>query len=259
MLAKNSLKQALAENRPVLGAFQKFADPVAVELLALSRFDYVLIDNEHCQSNPESLFNNVRAAQGMGMHALVRVQCNDPVQILKALDMGASGVQVPNINTRQDAEDLVRFCRFAPHGVRGFGNTTRAGAYGTLPIKEFMRRGNEETLISAHCETREGVQNLEAIVAVQGLDIIFIGPGDLSQAYGCAGEAPSAELTQAIKFIIATALRAGKHVGIACPVTQVRAYYEQGVRFFAVGTDHSYTLAGAASAREAFTAAVKEQ
>lgn len=254
MLSKNSLKEKLAHNQAVLGCFQKFADPVAVELMALSGFDFVIIDNEHCQSNPETLFTNVRTAQGMGMHAIVRVQCNEQVQVLKALDMGASGVQAPNVDTVEDARRLVSYARFAPAGVRGFGNTTRAGGYGTVPIKEFMRRGNEETIISAHCETREGVNNLEAIVRVPGIDVVFIGPGDLSQAYGCAGEPQTPELRQAIDFIIRTALAAGKSVGIACQAAQIKDYFDKGIRFFAVGTDHSYALAGARGVREAFVA-----
>lgn len=257
MLAKNSLKEKLARNEPVLGCFQKFADPVAVELIALSGFDFVIVDNEHCQSNPETLFNNLRTAQGMGMHAIIRVQCNDQVQILKALDMGASGIQVPNVDTVEDARRLVASARFQPLGVRGFGNTTRAGAYGTLPIKEFMRRGNEETLISAHCETRASVANLAAIVTVPGIDVIFIGPGDLSQAYGCAGEPQSAELKEAIAHIIRTSLAAGKQVGIACQAAQINEYFAAGVRFFSVGTDHSYALSGARGIKEAFAAAVK--
>jgi 4-hydroxy-2-oxoheptanedioate aldolase len=138
--------------------------------------------------------------------------------------------------------------------VRGFGNTTRAGLYGTLPIKEFMRRGNQETLLSAHCETRQGVENIEKIAQVPGIDVIFIGPGDLSQAYGCAGEEQSRELRLAIAHIIQTSLAAGKNVGIACPASQIKNYFAQGVRFFAVGTDHSYALAGAKSVREAFEA-----
>ena len=252
MLANNTLKERLRRNEPVLGCFQKYADPVAVELLALSGFDFVIIDNEHCQSNPETLFNNVRTAQGMGMHALVRVQCNEQVQILKALDMGASGVQVPNVDTEHDARRLVSYARFAPEGVRGFGNTTRAGGYGTVPIKEFMRRGNEETLVIAHCETRAGVANLDGIVTVPGLDVVFIGPGDLSQAYGCAGEPQSDELKEAIDRIIRVSLAAGKCVGIACPAAQIKDYFARGVRFFAVGTDHSYTLSGAGGVRAAF-------
>ena len=255
MLAKNSLKEKLSRNEAVLGCFQKFADPVAVELMALSGFDFVIIDNEHCQSNSETLFNNVRTAQGMRMHAIIRVQYNEQVQMLKALDMGASGVQVPNVDTEDDARRLISFARFAPQGVRGFGNTTRAGGYGTVPIKEFMRRGNEETLISAHCETREAVKNLESIVKVPGIDVIFIGPGDLSQAYGCAGEPQSLELKQAIDDIIRISLAAGKSVGIACAATQIKEYFDKGIRFFAVGTDHSYALAGARNVKEAFAAA----
>jgi 4-hydroxy-2-oxoheptanedioate aldolase len=248
----NSLKDKLSRNDPALGCFQKFSDAAAVELIALSGFDFVIVDNEHCQSNPETILNHVRVARNMGMHAVVRLERNARTQALKALDMGASGIQAPNIDTVEDAERLVSYARFAPEGVRGFGNTTRAGLYGTLPVKEFMRRGNQETLISAHCETRRGVENIEKIARVPGIDVIFIGPGDLSQAYGCAGEAQSLELSLAIGHIIKASLAAGKNVGIACQASQIKDYFAQGVRFFAVGTDHSYALAGAGSVREAF-------
>jgi 4-hydroxy-2-oxoheptanedioate aldolase len=166
--------------------------------------------------------------------------------------MGSSGILVPNVDTQADAEKLVSCARFAPEGVRGFGNTTRAGAYGTIPIKEFMRRGNEETLISAHCETSTGVKNLQDIVKVPGIDVIFIGPGDLSQAYGCTGEAQTTELKEAIDFIIQTSLKAGKSVGVACQAAQIKDYFVKGVRFFSVGTDHSYALVGAKNVKEAF-------
>ena len=178
----NKTKKKLQAAQPVLGAMMNIPAPALVELCGYAGFDFVFIDCEHGAIGIESLVEMVRAADNHDVTAIVRVPRNAPDAICKVLDTGASGIIVPGVTTGEDAERAVRSAKYSPLGVRGVGNG-RARGYGHLmPVKEYAPRANAETMVVALLEDIEVIDNLDAILEVQGIDVFIVGPNDLSQS-----------------------------------------------------------------------------
>ncbi len=183
MLRHNALKRALGEGRAVFGLFCSTPVPLVVEMIGCAGFDFVIIDTEHTLVNPETLENMLRAAETVGLTALVRVPDASPGAILRALDAGAQGVVVPRVRTRADAETAVRSSRYFPEGERGL-NAGRPAAFGKGDLPAYIRTANAEVMVVAMIEDRHGVEGVEEILAVPGLDLVLEGAADLSQSLG---------------------------------------------------------------------------
>lgn len=172
-------------HEPLFGCFVTFASPAIAEFTAMLGFDFLLIDNEHGNMDMSTVEDMVRASQCAGVPAVVRATHNTYEHVQKALDMGANGVQIPMINTQEDARKAFQLTHFPPVGNRGTAYLTRAAGYGLCPDKKaYLAKANETKLVSVHIETLEAVENLDDILAVDGLDVYFIGPGDLSSSMG---------------------------------------------------------------------------
>src|SRR3989304_1694725 len=171
----------------VLQAEDGIRDPAIVEIIGLAGFDAAFIDMEHTSFNLETVEDMIRACDLMGITSLVRVPDNNPKTILRVLETGAQGIQVPHIAGRDDALAAVKAVRYAPLGERGMGGPTRASRYGTVPSPEHMKTSNSEILLVVMVEDTEAIRQLEGIAAIDGLDLIAIGPSDLSQALGISG------------------------------------------------------------------------
>lgn len=180
----NGLKHTLQHKGNAIGTFVKFCDPASVEILALAGFDFFVLDTEHVGMDRQELLHILRAAEASGITPIVRVKENNQVEILQNLDFGYLGVQVPNVDTPEQAARLVESVKYTPLGNRGLSPSVRACCYGAMPVREYTEAANRETLIVSHCETVECVNNLDAILQVDGIDVIFIGPMDLSQSLG---------------------------------------------------------------------------
>lgn len=183
------LRAMMNAGKPCIGVFAVTASPAIVEMIGYSGLDFVIIDCEHAALNPwgSDLEECVRAAYAADITPLVRVTENSKGMILKALNFGAKGVVVPHINTKEDAEKLVRFSRYAPEGRRSSAPPIRAAKYGFTPFAEFWKLQNKENLVIPIIEEKEAVQNLDQILDVKGLDVIFYGPFDLSMTMGLDG------------------------------------------------------------------------
>jgi len=202
-----------AAARPVFGAFLGLPVPALVEVIGRSGFDFVILDGEHGTFSAESLEECLRAAGAVGLPAIVRTPDGNPVHIQAALDAGALGVQVPSVADAAQARLIADASRFPPNGTRGFGSTTRAAAYGFTPRAQVVRTAAEETLVVVQVETRKGVEHLDEILAVDGVDLVFLGTSDLSLDYGYASPSDPA-MMPLLRQIIATVRRAGKHCGV---------------------------------------------
>ncbi|NLN31088.1 MAG: aldolase, partial [Bacteroidales bacterium] len=159
-----------------VGTFSKCADPAMIECIGLAGFDFVVIDLEHGPNSFETAQNLVRAAVIHNLTPVIRVGENNESMISKALDIGAQGVQVPQVNTRQDALRVVEAAKFSPEGNRGVCRFVRAAGYSSKNKNEYFKESNKQNLVIVHIEGRTGIENFEDIIGVAGIDIIFLGP-----------------------------------------------------------------------------------
>ncbi|MCY1667524.1 HpcH/HpaI aldolase family protein [Rhizobium sp. SL86] len=238
----------------VVGTFSAIPHPVAIEVTAAAGLDFLCIDWEHSQIGRERIEDLVRAADVHKVPAMVRVPGHTPEWIASVLDAGAAGVLVPRVSTAAQAQAAVMATRYPPVGERGVG-PGRASAYG-YRIPDYLKAANESLVLAIQVETAEGLANIEEIVKVEGVDVIFIGPGDLSVSINAMGPAGAEKLNAAIETITSTARAAGKAVGIFRPsADDVGKWANAGISFFMLASDTMFLgaslAAGAAVARAA--------
>ena len=227
-MRENLLKKKIQNGESAIGTFVKLTDPAVPELLALAGFDFFVLDTEHVAVDREQLTNIVRAADAAGITPIVRVRENQQVEI----------VQVPNVDTPEQARNLVSYVKYTPLGVRGLSPSVRACDYGTCGVQEYIDTANANTMIVSHCETKTCVENLDEVLKVDGIDVIFIGPMDLSQSYGVPGKTTDPEVKAAIDTITAKTLAAGKAVGTtAASAEAAKALIAKGVQYILLSSD----------------------
>ena len=233
MILKTKLNSA---TRPVLGAFLGLPTPTLVEVVGRSGFDFIILDGEHGCFSVESLEECLRAAAAVNLPAIVRPPNSDPQHIQAALDAGAQGVQVPSVADPEQARLIVEASHFPPKGRRGFGSTTKAASYGFTPRSQVVRAAGDETLVIVQVETRKGVENLSDILAVDGIDIVFLGTSDLSLDYGYASPSDPVMLPL-LKETIGTIRRSGKQCGIHLADLKLAPQMKElGVTYFTVAS-----------------------
>lgn len=231
-----SVREKLDSGRPVLGTFIKINAPALVELTGLAGFDFVIIDTEHGCFTHEQTENLIRAAEVTGVSAIVRTPDANDSAILHALDSGAAGVQVPGLRSAAEAAQAVRSARYHPHGQRGFARATRAADYGAMPLADYFASA-DRTVLAVHVENREMVDDIDALCALEKLDVIFLGAADLSQSYGVPG-AQDLTVRTALDRVTACALAAGRHVGaVASSTSELDALVSKGVRYIVWQSD----------------------
>lgn len=214
---RGRLKRRLRRGETVIGPFAIVPSCTLVDTLGYAGMDFCILDSEHGPLTMETCADLVIAAQGAGVAPVIRVGANDERLILRALDLGAEGVQVPQINARADGERVVQSAKYAPLGERGLSVFTRAGHYfregGGVGGRSHTDRQNDETLVVAHIEGRRGLENLEEIMAVEGIDVLFLGPYDISQSLGVPGQVRSARVEEALQAAAGKARKRGRAVG----------------------------------------------
>jgi 4-hydroxy-2-oxoheptanedioate aldolase len=182
----NTLRQRLHDGETTIGTFQIMDSPMIAEISGIAGMDFVIIDQEHGPLTAETSLALCAAAERGGASPIVRVRENSEPEIQRALDIGASGVEIPQIETRADAEDAAAAARFDPIGERGLSRYVRAGDY--VGGDDYTERQNEETTVIVHIEGEEGVENVGEVAEVEGIDVLFLGPYDLSQSLGIPGQ-----------------------------------------------------------------------
>ena len=244
-LPVNLFKKALAERRTLIGLWCNFAHLATVECLAHSGFDWLLLDMEHSQSNLDTISSQLLAlrAHGSASAPVVRVPSNDMASIKRLLDAGTTNLMVPNIRSAAEAAEAVAYTRFAPQGLRGVAGSTRGGGY--TRYKDYMARANDEIALVLQIESKQALDELDAICRVAGVDAVFIGPSDLAAALGHRGNAAHPEVQAAIGQAIAIGKAAGKAVGILTVDGKGEPYLAQGATMVGVGTDMHLLIAAA--------------
>lgn len=207
------LKERLKNGEYLFGPFVRSTDPVITEILGYAGYDFVVLDTEHGPMNIHQAENLVRSAKLAGTAPVIRVRENSETMITRALDTGASGIQIPQINTVEAARGAVQASRFFPEGFRGVCRFTRNAEYSNIPREEYFLNSNENTLVILQIEGLEGVRNIDQILDGQGIDILFLGPYDLSQSLGLTGQVTHAKVLKVIEEITKKARDKGIAVG----------------------------------------------
>lgn len=232
------VKRKLEAGEPAFGAFFKFASPNLVEIIGLSGFDFIIIDAEHANFSFGEIENMIRAAQLVGMSAIVRTPDASEANVLHALDSGASGVQIPSLRSAKAAREIVGYSKYHPLGERGWAPGCRAGDYAFTPAQSYIEQANRDTLIVVHVENAAMVDDIDALCDVEHLDVVFLGTGDLSQSLGHPGNAKHPDVLRAVDKVIEAAARRGKFVGaVASTPADLEALAKRGVNYIAWQSD----------------------
>ena len=236
-LPENAFRRAILAGRQQIGLWVSLPGAYTAEVVAGSGFDWLLLDTEHSPSDVPMVLPQLQAVAAYpAVSAVVRPAWNDKVLIKRHLDIGAQTLLIPYVSTEAEAAAAVAAIRYPTRGVRGVAGTTRAARFGRIP--DYARRAEDELCLLVQVETREGLDNLEAIARQDGIDGVFIGPADLAAALGHLGETGHAEVQSAIADAIRRILACGKAPGIlAMDEAGARRYMEWGTVFTAVGMD----------------------
>lgn len=237
-MRENQLKRKLARGETVVGPFMNCSDPTFTEIVGLAGFDFAIIDMEHGPLAVQTAADLCRAAQGVGLEPIIRVRKNDAPQIQRALDIGSAGVQVPQIEVGDDARAAVRAAKYAPLGMRGMSFFTRAGDYVVHGTEGLVDGLNAEQMVIVHVEGRRGLEHLDEIVAVPNLDVIFLGPYDLSQSFGIPGQVNDPRVVRGMEEAVAKIRAAGKVAGtFAADVETAKRWIGTGVQYISMSVD----------------------
>lgn len=236
-MTNNIFKQALRQKTPQIGLWLGLANSYSAELLAGAGFHWLLIDGEHAPNDLRTVLGQLQAIAPYDSQPVVRPAWNDPVLIKQLLDVGAQTLLIPMIQSAEEARAAVRACHYPPQGIRGVGSAlARASRWNRVP--DYLQHAGEQICTLVQIETRKGVENLNEILAVDGIDGVFIGPADLSADMGFAGDPRHPQVQAAIAGAIKTIRAAGKAPGILMTDEALaRHYLELGALFVAVGVD----------------------
>jgi len=252
-LKENYLKRTLNEGKVVFGPFMKFTDPAAVEIMGYAGFDFVIIDAEHGPISMETAQNMIRAAESVDITPIIRVGNNEEALILRALDIGAQGIEIPQINSKADAVRAVKIpqinskadavravksVKYSPQGERGVCRYVRAAKYSSMDKFKYFESANKETMIIAHIEGVEGINNLDEILSVPSIDVIFIGPYDLSQSLGIPGQVNHPLVTERMKEVVLKCKENKVSVGtFADDIKTAKSWISLGVQYMSFSVD----------------------
>ena len=248
-----SFKAAMDSDKGALGPFMICTDPAMVEAAGHAGYDFVLLDMEHGTTTFETLPNLIRAANVSGVCPVVRVPRGTDIWIDQALDVGAGAVMIPHIDTAEQARAAVSAAKFSPVGSRGTCRFVRSAGFGAIPGSEYFSKA-QETVVIVQAEGKKAVENLDEILDVPGIDVVFVGPYDLSSSLGHVGEINHPEVIECIKGIIAKASAKGVKIGcFADTVEGGKKWRDLGVKFIGYGCDFDIFTRAAAADVESFS------
>ncbi|RKF16608.1 2-dehydro-3-deoxyglucarate aldolase [Roseovarius spongiae] len=233
---RNSVKEALAQGQTQLGLWCSLGSALVTEVMAGSGCDWLLIDAEHSPNDLLSVVAQLQAVGADDVEACVRLPEDNPTLVKQFMDAGARSLMIPNVKTAEQARQIVASARYAPEGVRGFSVGHRANRFGR--VKDYHANAPRNQMLILQIECKEGVANASQIAAVEGVDVLFVGPGDLSTNMGAMHNAGADHVQQAIGSVLKAAQDAGKAAGILAPMqADAERYIADGFTFVAVGAD----------------------
>ncbi len=248
----NTFKQRLQSGPAQIGLWLGLADPYCAELAANAGFDWLLIDGEHAPNDLRGLLGQLQAVAPYASQPVIRPVIGDTALIKQLLDIGAQTLLVPMVESAEQARELVRAMHYPPHGVRGVGSAlARASRWNSIP--GYLDKADEQMCLLVQIENLDGLAKLDEIVAVEGVDGVFIGPADLSASMSHRGNPGHPEVQAAIEDAIVRIGKAGKAAGIlSADQSLARRYLELGAKFVAVGVDTTVLMRGLQTLASAF-------
>ena len=230
-------RKKISNGECVYGMFMKTGDPMFVEAAGISGFDYVILDMEHGPVSIESQQNNIRAAEARGTVPIIRLPDGDENTIGKALDIGAYGIQVPQINSAEAAKHVVKYSKFYPYGMRGVCRFVRAADYSNIDRYDYFE-ASKDLLIILQLEGVEAINNLDEILDVDGVDILFIGPYDLSQSLKIPGQINHPIVVDAMRKILEKARLKNKVIGTFVDTKEdLKMWRDLGLQYLSYSVD----------------------
>lgn len=241
----NRLKQAFLEKRPAVGLWQGLANPYTTEICAGAGYDWLMFDCEHSPNTLQTLLAQLQAVAPYPLEPVARPPVGDPVFIKQYLDIGVRSLLIPMVDGADQAKRIVAATRFPPAGIRGVASaTSRAARFGTNA--KYLAEAHEDLCVITQIESRDALNQIEAIAAVDGVDALFIGPADLAGSLGHLGNPAHPDVKAAIADAFARITKVGKPCGIfARDADQAKAYFVAGFAFVSVGTDVGLLANGA--------------
>ncbi len=246
--------ELVIQNRPLIGTIMTLSAPSVVEVVSRCGFDWLWIDMEHAPLELDQV-QSMLMAKTSRCAAFVRIPGNDEIWIKRVLDLGADGIIVPQVRTQAEAVKAVVAAKYPPLGTRSVG-LARAQGFG-MEFSNYVRDANSETTVILQIEHADGVQNIDTILRVEGIDAIIIGPYDLSGSYGKLGEVDDPQIVAAMKTVLDACKRHGVPIGIfALTPEKGKAYLKQGFQLLALGVDMHFLWTSAKASFESVVAAI---
>jgi 4-hydroxy-2-oxoheptanedioate aldolase len=241
-----NLKKRLKQGETLNGCWLNLGSTVTAEIVGLSGYDWVLIDLEHGAGSEKDILTQLQALEHTPAASIIRVESSQKPRINRVLDLGAEGIMCPRVTSADEARDIAQSLHFPPLGIRGLAKMTRATAYGQN-FANYYKDAPENILGIVQIETVDVLDHLDEIAAVDGIDVLFIGPNDLTMDMGIHGQYDHPRFKDALKATISAAEKAGKASGILIfNADEYPIYHNMGMRFIACGADASF-VANAAS------------
>ena len=240
MIFKNTMKRALQDGKVVFGPMvSEIRSPGIALLFAQSGFDFFFVDLEHSCISLETASDMILAARAAGIPVIVRPSSRESAEYLsRPLDAGAAGLLIPQVRTRRDVENVVKWCRYQPLGERGMGLSRQHTFFEAGDTPDTMRRLNQEVLIALQIEHKDAIENLSELLAVPGIDAAFVGPADLSASFGKPGQSDDPEIHDAIARVIEVSRANGIIPGIhTSSVEKARYWIGEGMKMIGFCTD----------------------
>jgi 2-keto-3-deoxy-L-rhamnonate aldolase RhmA len=240
----NWIRRRVLAGETLIGAWIATGSDVVAEIVGQAAFDWLLLDREHGPGDDDSLRHQLQALSASKAAPIVRVVCNEPAHFKRSLDLGAAGIMVPWVNSVADAQAAVAAMRYPPRGIRGVSGSVRAAGYGSNSA-DYLARASDELLTIAQIETAEALDRAEEIAAVDGVDVLFVGPSDLSLGLGIPGQLDHPQFQAACRKVVQSCAKHGKQAGILLKDRRrIENAIAEGFRFVAIGLDSSFLTAG---------------
>ncbi len=243
---ESALARKLRAHETVIGTWISSGSPNVVDVLRNLRFDWFVLDMEHSPISVETVAAMIQVLNGSKITPLVRVGEIDQALFKSVLDSGAHGLVVPMVNTAEEAERAVRFCKYPPRGVRGVA-AVKASDYG-FSMADYIRTANDQVTLIVQIETPEALQNVGEILAVEGVDVAFVGPSDMTMSLGLVDDRGNPRVLEAMSNVVKACETAGKAAGtLATSAEEIRRDLDMGFRFLSLATDVRQLIVGAKS------------
>ena len=248
-MSPSLVRQKIARGETVWCAKACYYDPELVELMSGFGFDGIWICLEHKRLDPSTTYSLIQACRLGGADAIMRVKPANYTDLLPLLEAGARGIMLPRVRSVDEVREVVAAMKFPPMGRRGYDGIHADARFGLGSAADYMAGANRETFLIVQIEETEVIPHIETIAALPGVDVLFVGPGDLAIGMGKFGQPEAPELKAVLKQVADACRHHGKLAGIPCGAAQVAQYYELGYRFFNVTSDYRCVINGLKGAK----------